>query len=208
MATPTAANPIALDARLMSLAELVAAKSGLDAEALMRMLRDGREIVRANAALGLAALGHASADLVALLRDGDLRVAMAAAEAQLQLGVTQRDHVVTIAGALVGARPPVVAIIERMFAQLVGLADAELVSVLDTGQEVVVNTMVHACAQAGVRGLHLLHLAARDERTRVRINALRGIAQLGDLELEVSLEVLDRVERDDRVADVRTVARN
>ena len=208
MATPTAANPIALDARLMSLAELVAAKSGLDAEALMRMLRDGREIVRANAALGLAALGHASADLVALLRDGDLRVAMAAAEAQLQLGVTQRDHVVTIAGALVGARPPVVAIIERMFAQLVGLADAELVSVLDTGQEVVVNTMVHACAQAGVRGLHLLHLAARDERTRVRINALRGIAQLGDLELELSLEVLDRVERDDRVADVRTVARN
>ena len=206
MATPTAAKPLALDARLMSVAELAAGKSDLDAAELVLLLRDGREIVRANAALGLAALGHPSGDLVSLLRDGDLRVAMAAAEAQLQLGVKQRDHVVTIAGALVGARPPVVAIIERMFAQLVGLADAELVSALDTGQEVVVNTMVHACARAGVRGLHLLHLAARDERTRVRINALRGIAQLGDL--ESSLEVLDRVERDDRVADVRAVARN
>ena len=206
MATPTAAKLFALDARLMSVAELAAGKSDLDAAELVLLLRDGREIVRANAALGLAALGHPSGDLVSLLRDGDLRVAMAAAEAQLQLGVKQRDHVVTIAGALVGARPLVVAIIERMFTQLVGLADAELLSALDTGQEVVVNTMVHACAQAGVRGLHLLHLAARDERTRVRINALRGIAQLGDL--ESSLEVLDRVERDDRVADVRAVARN
>ncbi len=208
MATPSAATPLALDVRLLGYSELVAAKASLDANELVLLLRDGREVVRANAALGLAALGHASLDLVSLLRDGDLRVAMAAAEAQLQLGAKQKEFVVAIAGALVGARPPVVAIIERMFAQLVGSADSELVSALDTGQEVIVTTLVLACAQIGVRGLQLFQAATRDDRTRVRINALRGIAQIGDLELESSLEVLARVERDDRVADVRAVARN
>ena len=208
MATPTAENPLVFDARLLSVDELVAAKSTLDAGSLAMMLRDGRELVRANAALGLATLGHASGDLVSLLRDGDLRVALAAAEAHLQLGVNQREHVVAIAGALVGARPSVVAIIERMFAQLVGIADPELVSALDTGDDVAIETVVRACAQAGVRGIHLLHAAARDDRTRVRINALRGIARIGDLELESSLEVLSRIERAERIADVRTVARS
>ncbi|CAN5480552.1 hypothetical protein BH11MYX1_BH11MYX1_23950 [soil metagenome] len=207
MATPTAETPLALDVRLLTLAELVAAKSTLDAGELTMLLRDGRELVRANAARGLGALGHATGDLVSLLRDGDLRVAMAAAEAHLQLGVKQCEHVVAIAGALVGARPPVVALVERMFAELVGSADAELVSALDTRDEVAVNAVVVACAQAGVRGLHLLQAAARDDRTRVRINALRGIARIGDLELESSLELLGRVERDDHVADIRAVAR-
>lgn len=207
MATPPATNPLALDARLFGLTELVAAKATLDPGELTTMLRDGRELVRANAALGLAALGHATADLVPLLRDGDLRVAVCAAEAQLELGVRQRDHVGAIAGTLVSARPQVVAIVEQMFAQLVGLADTELIDALETGHQVVANTIVLACARVGVRGLQLLRAAALDERTRVRIHALRGIAQLGDLELEASLEELGRIERDDLVADVRAVAR-
>ena len=54
MATPPAAPPLALDARLFGLAELVAAKSTLEAGELTTMLRDGRELVRANAALANA----------------------------------------------------------------------------------------------------------------------------------------------------------
>jgi HEAT repeat protein len=197
----------ALDARILEYEELVAAKNGLVAAELILSLRDGREIVRANAALGLAAIGHATPELVPFLRDGDLRVALATAKALVQLGVAYRAQVVSIAAALDGARIPVVETVQQMFAQLVGTADAELVSALDTGNEVIVNSIVRACEQVGVRGLHLLQAAARDDRARVRINALRGISQIGDLELESSIDTLTGVEQTDQVADVRAAAR-
>jgi hypothetical protein len=53
------ARPVALDERKLKYAELVAILDGLQPSELMAMLRDGRGVVRANAALGLAALGQA-----------------------------------------------------------------------------------------------------------------------------------------------------
>lgn len=200
-------EPLPLEERPFTYAELVTARGELVAEDLVRRLGDGRAVVRANAALGLAALGRAGGELVPYLRDADARVARAAAEAMVHLGIAQRDHLVQIAAALDGARPEVIDTIQRMFADLVGRADAELISVLDTGRPVAANAVVGACARIGVRGLHLLQAAARDERVRVRINAVGGIAQLGDLEQRSSMDVLVAVERDDRVSDVRAATR-
>jgi HEAT repeat protein len=186
---PIVAPKLPLDDRPVTYAELIASRGQLDAQELVLRLRDGRPIVRANAALGLAALGHTGGDLVPFLRDGDPRVALAAAEALAHLGAAQRGHLVAIARALDGARPEVAETVQGMFAELVGEADAELVSVLDTGHEVAASTVVRACKQLGVRGLHLLQAATGDDRTRVRINAVRGIGQLGDLEANGGLGI-------------------
>lgn len=204
---PTAVPRVSLDDRLLLYSELVAAKGQLVADDLIQRLRDGRAIVRANAALGLAALGHAGSELVPFLRDADAQVALAAAEAFAHLGRTQRHQLAVVATALDGARPQVVDTVQRMFADLVGTADAELVNVLDSALVVAANAIVGACARVGIRGLHLLQRAASDDRARVRINALRGIALLGELEQDSSMKVLLDVESGDQVSDVRAAAR-
>jgi HEAT repeat protein len=198
---------ISLEDRLLDYAELVAAKAQLAADDLVMRLRDGRATVRANAALGLAALGHGGRELVPLVRDGDPQVALAVAQALVHLGRAQREHLAAIAAALEDARPEVVETIEKMFAELVGTADAELASLLDTSSDVIATAVVRACERVGVRGLHVVQAAARDPRVRVRINAVRGIARFGDLEFESSVAVLTQVERDDDVSDVRAATR-
>ena len=207
VAAPAAAQRVSLDERLLDYTELVAAKGQLVASDLLLRLGDGRAAVRANAALGLAALGHAGGELVPFLRDSDPSVALAAAEALAHVGRAQRDRLVVVAAALDGARPQVVDTVQRMFAELVGNADAELINVLDTGLEAAVDAIIGACARVGVRGLHLLQRAASDDRARVRINALRGIALLGELEQRSSMKVLLDVESSDGVSDVRAAAR-
>src|SRR3954466_1616593 len=76
-----AAQPPALDERPLRFVDLAPFAAQLDGDALVASLRDGRGLVRANAALGLAAVSQPALDLVTLLRDSELRVAAAAAEA-------------------------------------------------------------------------------------------------------------------------------
>ncbi|MFT3696390.1 MAG: HEAT repeat domain-containing protein [Kofleriaceae bacterium] len=204
---PKQAAPLVLDARFLNFDELAAAKSQLSSAELMRQLQDGRDVVRANAILGLAVLGQASPELVPFLRDGELRVAVAAAEAIVRLGSAMVGLVSQIAAALDGAKPPVVDVIQRWFAELVGIADTELTTALDTGSEVIAKTIVQACTRIDIRGLHFLESAATDERTRVRINAVRGIALIGDLDPVSAFDTLVLVEQKDQVADVRAAAR-
>lgn len=206
---PAPAKPakLALDERPFTYAELVAAKDQLAADDLLPRLRDGRATVRANALLGLAAIGHTGGEIVPFLRDSDARVARAAGEAIAELGAAQRKNIVAIAAALDGARPEVADSIARMFAELIGVADAELIAVLDTSGEAPANAIIRACARVGIRGLRLLEAASADLRTRVRINAVRGVALLGELEHGRSMEVLADVERGDQVSDVRAATR-
>jgi len=84
------------------------------------MLRDGRGVVRANAALGLAAVNQPSLDLVMLLRDSEPRVAAAAAEAIGLLGVLVRPFILQITQALDGAQTEVQGAVVGMLASLVG----------------------------------------------------------------------------------------
>src|SRR5262250_263084 len=93
---------------LQSYAELVKRKGELVAQDLVLALRDGRATIRANAALGLAAVGYTGRDLLPFLRDSEALVARSAAEALLHLAGAQREHLVAIAAALDGARPEVV----------------------------------------------------------------------------------------------------
>ncbi|HEY4243378.1 MAG TPA: HEAT repeat domain-containing protein [Kofleriaceae bacterium] len=205
---PAPSKRVSLEDRQLEYAELEAAKDQLSADDLLKRLGDGRAIVRANAMLGLAVLGHKGPDLIPFLRDANPRVAQAAADGLFHLGIAQQAHLRAIAAALDGARPAVTDRVMRMFAELVGRADEELVSVLDTADVVPANSIVEACKRVGVRGLHLLQAAAADDRVRVRINAVRGIAQLGDLEHNTSMEVLVGLERADRVSDVRAATRS
>ena len=87
-----------LEERPLSFEELVADKGQLVAEDLLLGLRDGRAMVRANAALGLAALGHTGPDLIPFLRDSHPVAAHAAGEAIGHLGLAQRAHLVAIGG--------------------------------------------------------------------------------------------------------------
>lgn len=196
-----------IEGRPLEYEELVAAKDRLDKDDLVAKLLDGRGHVRANALLGLAALGHGGSDYTPLLRDGEPKVARAAAQALFVVAKTQKDNVVAIAEKLDGARPEVAAMVARMFAQLIGVADAELTSALDTSASQTAGAIIAACEEAGVRGLHLLRKAARDGRTRVRINAVKGVAMLGILEQLESMELLADVERTDDVSDVRSATR-
>ncbi len=188
--------------------QLVAAKGELAAADLIARLRDGRGVVRANALLGLAAIGHTGREVVLFLRDADVRVARAAAEALVQLGAAQREHLSAIAAALAEARAEVVDAVARMFAALIGHADADLISVLDTSSMAAADAMITACQRTHVRGLHLLQAAARDKRTLVRLHAVRGIALLGVIEQSSSFEVLQEVERTDDISDVRAATRS
>lgn len=187
--------------------DIVAAKAQLAAPDLIAALEDGRGVVRANALLGLAAIGHPGRELSLYLRDADARVARAAAEAVVQLGLAQKAQLPAIAATLDEARPEIVAAIVRMFAALIGHADGELIGLLDTSSAGAAEAVIGACTQIGVRGLHLLHAAARDPRARVRLHAVRGIGQLGVLEQPASFEVLAHVETTDDVSDVQAAAR-
>ncbi len=191
---------------LLSHAELVKRKGELVAQDLVLALRDGRAIVRANAALGLAALGHTGRDLLPFLRDSEALVAQSAAEALLHLLRAQREHLVAIAAALDGARPEVVDTVIRMFGELVGQADVELVGVLDTADRGAAHAVIEGCARIGVRGLHVLQAAARDERALVRLNAVRGVGRLAYLEPVSSIKIMNRVASEDSVSDVRAGA--
>lgn len=199
---PDSEPPIAL----MPYADLVKCKGELVAQDLVLALRDGRAVIRANAALGLAAVGYTGRDLLPFLRDSEALVARSAAEALLHLLQAQREHLVAIAAALDGARPEVVDTVTRMFAELVGEADLELVGVLDTADRGAANAVVEACARVGVRGLHVLQAAAYDERALVRLNAVRGVGRLAYLEPVRSIEVMQRVASEDTVSDVRAGA--
>ncbi len=200
-------NPVSLEDRPLTYAELVARKGDLVGPDLLLGLRDGRAVVRANAARGLAAIGHGGRDLVPFLRDSHPDAARAAAEAILQLGPAQRAHLVAIAAALDSARPQVVETIVTMFSQLVGQADAELIGVLDTTDGTAADAIVEACTRVGLRGLQLLQTAAQDPRALVRFNAVRGVGQLADLEPPSAIDAMRRVAFEDDVADVRAGAR-
>src|ERR1043165_2170760 len=68
-----AAQPPALDERPLRFVDLAPYAAQLDADTLVASLRDGRGMVRANAALGLAVVGQPALDLVMLLRDSEAR---------------------------------------------------------------------------------------------------------------------------------------
>ena len=206
-ATAAATPTVALDERALTYDELRGRKAQLVAADLILALRDGRALVRANAALGLAVLGHAGPDLVPFLRDSHPAAAGAVAEALVHLDLAQRANLGAIAAALDGARKEVADRVVTLFANLIGKADPELVDVLDTSDAIAADAVVEAAARVGVQGLQLLYAATRDRRPRVRIHAVRGVGLLADLEPVTAFAVMRGLAFEDEVSDVRAAAR-
>src|SRR5262245_17054453 len=119
-AKPAAAKPPPLDERPLRFVDLAPYAAQLEPDELLAMLRDGRGMVRANAALGLAAVNQPALELVMLLRDSEVRVAAAAAESIGLLGALMRPLVPQVTQSLDGAQPEVVDSVVGTLSGLVG----------------------------------------------------------------------------------------
>jgi len=204
---PAAAKPPALDERPLRFVDLAPYAAQFDAGELIAMLRDGRGVVRANAALGLAAVNQPALDLVMLLRDSEARVASAAAEAIGLMGVLVRPFVPQITQALDGAQAEVLESVVGTLASLVGKADDELRAALDVPFALAMKTIVEACGRLDKAGVAFLISAAGDERSRVRINAIGGLGRWGKANIDASMQCLTSIEANDSIPDVRTAAK-
>jgi len=208
VAKPAAAAKLpAMDERPLRFVDLAPFAAQLDAGELTAMLRDGRGVVRANAALGLAAASQPSLDLVMLLRDSELRVAVAAAEAIGLLGERVRSLIPQITQALDGAQPEVLEAVVGTLAGLVGKADDDLVAGLDVPFALAMKTVVEASGRLGKPGVAFLIGAAGNERSRIRINAIGGLGRWGKADIDASMACLNHIEANDSIPDVRTAAK-
>jgi HEAT repeat protein len=200
-------KPPELDDRPLKLADFAPFGDKLDIAELIAALHDGRGVVRANAALALAAASHPAPELVPLLRDSEVRVAVAVAEAIAHLGSKIRASIPQIAAALDGAQPEVVDSAVGSLAKLVGSCDDELIAALDIPQPLAMKSVVDACARIDKKGIAFLVKAAGHERSRIRINAIGGLGRLGKADIAASIALLEQVEASDPVPDVRTAAK-
>ena len=207
VAKPPEPRTIALDERKLKYAELAAIREILVPHELIEMLRDGRAIVRANAALGLAALGHTSADLVTLLRDSEASVSAAAAEAVGKLGLAVKALIPQIAAALDGTHVDVTDSIVTTLSEMIGPADEELILSLDVPFDLAMKGVVAAAGKAEKKGIAFLVRAGAHERSRIRINAIGGLGRFGKTDPAAAMAFLTQIETSDPVPDVRTASK-
>ncbi len=204
---PEPAAPPPLDERRLKLSELLPFGKQLDPAELTGLARDGRGIVRANAALGMAAAGYPGFDLVTLIRDSEGHVALAAAEAVASLGDVVRPLLPQLVSALDGAQPEVFEAMLDTLAALIGSCDAELIVALDVPEELAMKTVNAAAAKLGSRGIRFLAKATAHDRSRIRVNAVAGLGRHGKLDPDAAMACLTALESGDPVPDVRTAAK-
>jgi HEAT repeat protein len=201
-------SPPPLDERRLQYAELIPFGSTFSPDQLLEMASDGRAIVRGNAALALAAANHPADVLVTLLRDSEVAVGLAAAEAITRLGPLARSLVPGIAQAADTTKPEVTDMIVAALAELIGKADDELTLGLDVPQDTAMKSVIAACKVAGKAGVAFLTRAARHERSRIRVNAIAGLGKLGKTDPDTAMACLTQIEASDPVPDVRTAAKH
>jgi HEAT repeat protein len=204
---PVRTAPPPLDERRLRYEELATHRGSFAPAELVDHLRDGRAIVRANAALALATEGQAVLGLVTQLRDSEAIAAIAAAEAIGKLGGAVKPLVPPIVQATGGTQPEVTDLVVGALAQLVGFADEELIAALDVPLDVAQKSVIDACARLGRGGVTLLAKATRHDTIRVRVNACAGLGRLGKADPETAMAALTRLEEGDPVPDVRTSAK-
>ncbi|HEY5921248.1 MAG TPA: HEAT repeat domain-containing protein [Kofleriaceae bacterium] len=207
-AKPADASPPAFDERKLKYAELIPFGSSFSPGELIGMVSDGRAIVRANTALALAAANHPTSELVTLLRDSEVSVGLAAAEAISRLGPLAKPLVPGVAQAAGGAKPEVTDAIVAALAELIGKADEEMTLALDVPQDTAMKSVIAACKLAGKAGVAFLTRATRHERSRIRVNAIAGLGKLGKTDADTAMACLTQIEASDPVPDVRTAAKH
>jgi len=205
---PAAEGPPPLDERKLKYGELMPFANSFVPQDLVAMLTDGRGVVRANAVLALAAANHPAPELVGLLRDSETSVAVTAAEALAKLGLAARALVPAIAQAADGMKPEVAEIVVQALADLIGKADEELIAALDVPTEIAMKSVIEAAKVAGKSGIAFLTRATRNERSRIRVNAIAGLGKLGKTDPDTAMACLTQIETTDPVPDVRTAAKH
>ncbi|HEX5061425.1 MAG TPA: HEAT repeat domain-containing protein [Kofleriaceae bacterium] len=199
--------PPPLDERRLKYAELIPYGGTFLPAELVAHLADGRAIVRANAALALAAANHPASELVHLLRDSEISVGLAGAEAITRLGPLARPLIPGITQAAEGMKPEVTEAIVAALADLVGKADEEMTLGLDVPLDNAIKSVLEACKVVGKAGIAFLTRATRHERSRIRVNAIAGLGKLGKTDADTAMACLTQIEASDPVPDVRTAAK-
>ncbi|HEY0255510.1 MAG TPA: HEAT repeat domain-containing protein [Kofleriaceae bacterium] len=200
-------EPLALEDKRYSFDELKRNAAQLAPDVLSGMLVDGRAHVRSNAVLGLAALGQVTPQLPPLLRDSEASVALATADALAKLGRDVKPLIPQIVAALDGTQPEVTAKVIQMLSEQIGSADDELIVALDVPYDLAMKSIVEAAKLLGKPGVAFLIRAARNDRGRIRINAVGGLARIGKTDLDTAMAFLTELEANDPVPDVRTAAK-
>ena len=206
-AEPPKGAPPALDERRLRYEELSSHRGAYPPGELVDHMRDGRAIVRANAALALAAAGQPVLGLVTQLRDSEPVAAMAAAEAIGRLGTQMKPFVLQIVQAMDTTHPEVTGKLVTVLAEISGQADEELIAAFDVPLEIAQKSVIDACQLLGRGGIALLARATKHDTIRVRVNACAGLGRLGKTDADTALAALTKLEEGDQVPDVRTAAK-
>jgi HEAT repeat protein len=208
-AAPAAAKgpPPSLEERRLKFDELAPHKGSYELGELLGMLRDGRAHVRANAALALAAAGHAATELTTQLRDSENAAATAAAEAIARLGASAKVLVVQIVAAMNGTQAEVTETLVTSLSELAKGAEDELGAALDVPLELAMKSVIAASGLLGKAGVALLAKATKHDTVRVRANAAAGLGKLGKTDADTAMAALTALEAADPVPDVRTGAK-
>ncbi|HUJ57379.1 MAG TPA: HEAT repeat domain-containing protein [Kofleriaceae bacterium] len=201
-------TPPALDERRWKYEELAAHRGAFEVGELLAHLRDGRAVVRANAALALAVAGQPALELVTQLRDSDAGAGQAAAESLHKLGGSVRGLVQSIVQACGTTSPEVTDEVVALLADLSGTADDELIAALDIPLEIAMRSLIAACGKLGRTGVALLAKGTRHDTIRVRVNACAGLGKLGKTDADTAMAALTVLEANDPVPDVRTSAKH
>ena len=195
--------------RLLSRDELARDAAELRFDLLIAALRDGRDIVRANAATGLEVLGAAQLAsvpyLARALRDQALEVRVRAAEA-LEVLPPRRDVGFDLVLVLEDASPRVVGAAEKALRAYGEFAIDAFLFGMDEVRDLVGRSILPMLASLGEKALDAFVLAQKYPSALVRQNALIGMRLL-ERELAATARPAVTLARNDDARDVRLEAR-
>jgi len=191
--------------RAYSAEELASLGKNLDADRMVAALDDGREQVRANAALALGVLGRPDERLVFLLKDSDGSVRLAAAHALGALSDKGATLLAKAIASIADTKGEVRAALLLAAKSLHGKNSRLLVEALRVKTDLAEQTILPVFDTLGDAARDLLFDALKDSSAQIRVNALIGLSRLVELNVAVDRRRVEPFTKD-AVASVRDAA--
>ena len=197
------------ETQILSAEAITAARGEIQLAAFIAKLKDGRDVVRTNAATAIrtfgAGAGAAAEPLAALLRDGDAGVRHAVLEAFRALGPAAEPAAYWLLATPADPSPACAELGVEVLAGLHAIIGDFLVEALRVDPTVAEGSIHRVFARLEAKGVPILQAALKNGSALIRLNAARaleivarkgGDAALGDLEARLA----------DPVGDVRKAA--